>query len=203
MNGLTGFAMLVTILYCIGDINLALSTPAGYPFIDFFTQATRSVAGGTAISSLIVTMFAFCTISSLATASRQLWAFSRDNAVPNAHFLSYVHLRMKVPPVSIGATTLVTCLLSLINIGSATVFNAIVSLTVAGFLGSYLLPFSFLLYTRITNPGRLPPAPWSLERWSVVVNGYAIVWSAFVMFFSFWPQNLPVTRKNMNWSCLL
>jgi choline transport protein len=47
INGLMGFSMLIAILYCLGDIDAALTTPTGYPFIEIFTQASRSVAGGT------------------------------------------------------------------------------------------------------------------------------------------------------------
>lgn len=195
--------MLIAILYCIGDIEAALSTPTGYPFIEIFTYATRSVSGGTAVSALVIVMFGACAISTLASASRQLWAFSRDNAVPNARLMTYVHPRMKVPIVSIGITCFVSVLLSLINIGSSTVFNAVVSLSVSGFFGSYILPFALLLYKRIKSPEQLPKAPYSLGRWGVPVNAYAIGWSALVLFFSFWPQNIPVTPVNMNWSVLL
>lgn len=143
--------MLIAILYCIGDIEAALSTPTGYPFIEIFTYATRSASGGTAVSALIIVMFGACAISTLASASRQLWAFSRDNAVPNARMVAYVHPKMKVPVASIGITCLISALLSIINVGSTTVFNAVVSLTVSGFFCSYILPFSFLLHKRVTK----------------------------------------------------
>ncbi|KAF2035372.1 hypothetical protein EK21DRAFT_54500 [Setomelanomma holmii] len=203
INGVTGLAMLIAILYCIGDIDKALTTPTGYPFIEILTQGVGSIGGGTALSALIVVMFCCATLGIVATSSRQLWAFARDNAVPNAKMISYVHPTMKVPVVAICITVMITCLLSLINIGSATVFNAIVSLTVAGFFGSYLLPFSFFLYTRIRHPGRLVPGPWTLGEWGPIVNAIAIVWSIVVFFFSFWPSSVPVTAMNMNWSCVL
>ncbi|KAK7183965.1 hypothetical protein DPSP01_012241 [Paraphaeosphaeria sporulosa] len=203
INGVTGFAMLIAILYCIGDIEAALSTPTGYPFIEILTQGTSSVAGGTALSALLVTMFMLCTMGTVASASRQLWAFARDNAVPNARIISYVHPTLKIPLVSILATCSISCLLSLINIGSATVFNAIVSLTVAGFFGSYLLPFSLLLHTRLKHPGKLEFGPWRLGMLGPWINAFAIMWSALVMFFSFWPTSVPVDKVNMNWSCVL
>ncbi|KAF2475588.1 amino acid transporter [Lindgomyces ingoldianus] len=203
INGVTGFAMLIAILFCIGDIDAALMTPTGYPFIEILTQGTSSIAGGTVLSAALVTMFIFATLSILASASRQLWAFARDNAVPNARIISYVHPQLKVPLVSITATFTISCLLSLINIGSATVFNAIVSLTVAGFFGSYILPFSLLLYKRVYQPEDLEFGPWRLGKWGPWVNGFSILWSLLVMFFSFWPTSVPVTPLNMNWSCLL
>ncbi|KAH7130341.1 amino acid transporter-like protein [Dendryphion nanum] len=203
VNGIMGFSMLITILYCIGDIENALNTPTGFPFIEILTQGTSSVTGGTVLSALIVTMFAHATMNVVASTSRQLWAFSRDNAVPFASVISHIHPTMKIPLVSICITTTTTCLLSLINIGSATVFNAIVSLTVAGFFGSYILPFSLLLYARIYQPEKLQFGPWRLGKMGVWINGFAILFSIIVMFFSFWPTSVPVTAANMNWSCLL
>jgi choline transport protein len=203
INGTTGFCMLIAILYCIGDIDAALTTPTGYPFIEILTQATRSIRGGTALSACLLLMFCCCSLTTVATASRQLWAFARDRAVPNARAVSSVHPRMKVPLVSICITGTITCALSLINIGSATVFNAIVSLSVAGFFGSYLIPLSLFLYKRIKHPEQVPPGPWTLGRWGVYVNAFAIGWSVLIMFFSFWPTSVPVTPVNMNWSCVL
>jgi choline transport protein len=195
--------MLLAILYNIGSIDAALSTPTGYPYIEILTQGSKSVGGGTALSALIIVMFCFATLTTLATSSRQLWAFARDNAVPNAKFVGYVHPSLKVPVVAIGITVVNTCLLGLINIGSATVFNAIVSLTCAGFLGSYLIPFALFLYTRLRHPESLTFGPWTLGRFGPWVNAFALGWSVLVMFFSFWPTSVPVTRATMNWSSVL
>ncbi|ORY11705.1 amino acid transporter-like protein [Clohesyomyces aquaticus] len=203
INGITGFAMLIAILFCIGDITAALTTPTGYPFIEILTQGTSSIAGGTAVSALLVVMFVFGTIAALASSSRQLWAFARDAAVPNAKFISYVYPRFKIPIVAIVSTFTITCLLSLINIGSAAVFNAIVSLSVAGFFGSYILPFSLILHARITRPETLEFGPFCLGRWGVAINAFAVAWSVLVMFFSFWPTSVPVVPIAMNWSSLL
>lgn len=203
INGITGLAMLIAMLYSIGSIPAALSTPTGYPFIEILSSATRSRTGGTALSALVVVMFGICMLGTLASSSRQLWAFARDNAVPNARQVGHVNQRMKVPLTAVLGTASVTCALSLINVGSATVFNAIVSLTVAGLLGSYLIPFSLFLHKRIRYPGELTPGPWSLGKWGVWVNGFAIAWCVLVMFFSFWPSSVPVKPVNMNWSVVL
>ena len=47
VNGCLGAAMLIAILFCLGDLDSALVTPTGFPFIEIFTQATYSTAGGT------------------------------------------------------------------------------------------------------------------------------------------------------------
>ncbi|KAL5121435.1 hypothetical protein ACEQ8H_000506 [Pleosporales sp. CAS-2024a] len=203
INGLTGFSMLIAILYCLGGLDDALATPTGYPFIEILTQASRSIAGGTALSALLVLMFSFAVLTIVASTSRQLWAFARDRAIPNPKAVAHVHGRIKVPLTSVAITCTVTCLLSLINIASPAVLNAILSLTVAGFFGSYLIPFSLFLHARVRTPDRVPPGPWNLGPWGVLVNAFAIVWIVLVMFFSFWPSSVPTTSLTMNWSCLL
>lgn len=79
--------MLIAILFCMGDVNAALTSPTGYPFIEISTQATKSQAGDTALSAFIIAMFVLANIALVASASRQLWAFARDNGVPNARII--------------------------------------------------------------------------------------------------------------------
>ena len=87
LNGVLGIGMLIAILFCMGDVNAALTSPTSYPFIEIFTQATKSQAGGTALSAFIIAMFVLANIALVASASRQLWAFARDNGVPNARII--------------------------------------------------------------------------------------------------------------------
>ena len=49
LNGVLGFAMLLALLFCLGDLADALATTTGYPFIEIFYQATGSNAGASAM----------------------------------------------------------------------------------------------------------------------------------------------------------
>ena len=51
LNGSLGFAMLVAVLFSMGNISGALETPTKYPFIEIFSQGTRSTKGATAMVS--------------------------------------------------------------------------------------------------------------------------------------------------------
>lgn len=53
VNGTLGIGMLIAILFCLGDLENALASPTGFPFIEIFTQATYSKAGGTLMVWLI------------------------------------------------------------------------------------------------------------------------------------------------------
>ena len=83
------------------------------------------------------------------TASRMTWSFARDNGLPASKFLSKVDSRTKVPVVACLVVTAIAALLTLIYIGSSVAFNDVISLTITGFYGSYLLPAILLLWHRI------------------------------------------------------
>lgn len=90
LNGLLGFIMLITFCFCLGDINTILANPQVQPYVLVFQSVTKSNAG-TAILSTILIVLTFCgCVSNMATASRQLFAFARDNGVPFSSFLSRV-----------------------------------------------------------------------------------------------------------------
>ena len=90
LNGLLGFAALMAILFCAGDIDKALKTPTGFPFIEIFYQATNSPGGATAMVCVILALIFFATIGLIATASRMTWAFARDHGLPGSHWLAKV-----------------------------------------------------------------------------------------------------------------
>ena len=91
LNGVLGFAALMAILFCAGNIENALNTPTGFPFIEIFYQATNSAGGATAMVCVILALAFFATIALIATASRMTWAFARDNGLPGSHWLSKVY----------------------------------------------------------------------------------------------------------------
>jgi choline transport protein len=203
INGTLGFSMLIAILFCVGDIENALNTPTGFPFIEIFTQAARSNGGATAMVSVVLSLMIFCSVATLAASSRVMWAFARDNGIPGSSYLAYVEPRTKLPLYAISLSTLITMLFGLINIGSSAAFNAVASLVVAGFLGSYILPIGLLLYNRISNPSGINYGPFTLGRFGIATNIFALLWTILVMVFSFFPAAIPITLSTMNWSCLL
>lgn len=56
INGCLGLGMLIAVLFCLGNLDDALSTPTGFPFIEIFRQATNSTSGGTVMVSSCKTL---------------------------------------------------------------------------------------------------------------------------------------------------
>ena len=203
INGALGFAMLITILFCIGDVSAALASPTGYPFIEIFRQAVRDVGGATAMSAVILSMLIIATIAVLAAASRMMWAFARDNGLPFSSYLARVEPRTKLPLYAIGTSVVITLLLGLINIGSSAAFSAVASLVIAGYLGSYSIPIFLLLRNRIRDPKSIHYGPFRLGWLGIPCNIFSLIWIIIVAVFSFFPAGTPVTLQSMNWSCLI
>ncbi|KAI1445420.1 amino acid transporter [Annulohypoxylon stygium] len=219
VNGTLGFGMLIATLYCMGDIDEALAQNPHYPFMSIFKNATGSTAGAAVMSSIVVVMAFSATTGCLASTSRVYFAFARDRGLPGWRTLKKVSPRTSIPIYSVITTTIIAIILSLVNIGDATAFNGVISISTAGLFGSYLVAASLLLYRRITggigNPNdndvltntvgtSLTWGPWRLRGiFGIANNAFTCIFLVFIFFFSFWPPALKVTPQTMNWAVLV
>jgi len=164
INGAVGFAMMVTVLYCLGDAQTVLDSATGFPFIQVFYDSVGNIAGATVMAAVVLALTWVCAIGITTTASRMTWSFARDKGLPFSKFISKVYPRTAIPVNAVLTVTFIAALLTLIYIGSYAAFNDVISLTITGFYGSYLLPAALLLYHRIkgniaphgTEPDSLP-----------------------------------------------
>jgi amino acid transporter len=90
INGTLGFAMLVTFCFCLGNIEDILANPDIMPFVQVFFNATKSEAGTAVLMTVFIILTICGCISQLASASRQMFAFARDNGLPFSKFLARV-----------------------------------------------------------------------------------------------------------------
>ncbi|KAF7554873.1 hypothetical protein G7Z17_g2594 [Cylindrodendrum hubeiense] len=203
INCLLGFAFLVALLFCMGDVASALDTNTGYPIIQIFYNITGSKNAATAMSSAVVVMAILSTIPLIASAARVMWAFARDQGLPFSKFISIVDKKRSIPTVAIIVTTVILMLLGLINIGSTTAFNAILSLAVVSLQISYLMPIILVLWRRIASPETLTWGPWRLGKAGIAVNAIAVFYLIFTSVFAVFPPYQPITPQNMNYASLV
>jgi choline transport protein len=220
LNGGLGLAMLLALLFCMQDVDKALYAPTHYPYIEILRQGTGSAIGCTVMVSIVVALTMFATVGFLASTSRVTWSFARDQGFPFSRLISRVDKQTSYPVVAILVVTSTACLLFLINIGSTTVFNDVISLSVSGFYASYFIPSALLLWHRIrgdialwehpqrdTHDVSVPALKWGPWRvpdgFGIINNLVACVWMLTVIFWSFWPPATPTTPKTMNYSVLM
>lgn len=90
INGALGFIMLCTFCMLVGNVEEILATPTGQPFIQVFYNVTKSKAGTSAMTSILIVMAIFGCVTNVATSSRQVWAFARDKGLPFSGWLAHV-----------------------------------------------------------------------------------------------------------------
>lgn len=201
VNGGMGFAMVITFCFTMGSVYDIIESPTGYPFIQAFYNATQSYAGTSIMTALLIVNITSACISTVATVSRQTWAFARDNGLPFSSFIAYVKPGWNIPLNAIVVTFFITSLLSLINIGSSVAFNAIGSLAISALLGTYLISFTCLVIRRFKGP--LPYRRWSLGPAGLYINLGAIAFLLVVWVFIFFPVSPDVTHETMNWNSVM
>ena len=76
-NGVMGIVMLISFCFCI-DAAAIVDSTSDFPVIQVLYNATHSYAATCVLGSVLVILVFFSTVTTIASASRQIWAFSRD-----------------------------------------------------------------------------------------------------------------------------
>ena len=195
-------AFSVVLLFCVGDLMTVLQSPSQYPIIQIIYTATSSKAATTAMVCGLVSTLVFATFGTLASASRLVWAFARDNGFPFSQYFAHVNSRHWIPIRAILLIVFVALLLGLVNIGSSTAFNALTSLALIGSYASYVLPISLMIIRRF-GAKEIPWGPFCLGRWGLPINIFSLAYSLVLIVFMTFPPYQPVTAMNMNYSSVI
>ncbi|KAH3661192.1 hypothetical protein OGAPHI_006599 [Ogataea philodendri] len=196
-----GWILNVVYTLCMGDdIDALINTTSGQPIVQVFDYAMGRKAA-TAYLSLCFVVLWFCGAVAVCAISRTLWSFSRDRGVPFSWIWYHLDKRTGVPVRTVWLTTLVNCLLTLINLGSSIAMSAIFSACAIATDWSYVLVIFFFMI----NADRMgvKPGPYNLKKFTKPIMFYACIWTVFVSIVFIFPNYMPVTAQNMNYTVLM
>jgi amino acid transporter len=147
---------------------------------------------GDLLSAGIAIAMAFCGLSSVASAGRMLFAFSRDDGLPGSGWLKRVSHRFRTPANSLTAIVVVAWLFSVAAfiVGTGT---AIVIITAISTIFLYAA-YGVVIYLGATTQEWLKERVWSLGRWSKPIAWVAVAWVLVLMVLFSWP-----TSGNISW----
>lgn len=200
INGSMGWVMIVTVCVCLGNVEDALSSPTGYPYMEIFYNATQSKGATTAMCSFLIFMSWASCLGCMATASRQLWAFARDGAVPFGPWLCKVV--WEIPLHTIIVTFAFVCIMSLVNLGSAAALNDVNSLGSGALLSSYLCSIGCITWRRISK-SPLPDSKFRLGKFGLPMNMISLSFLLLFFVFAFFPSAPNPNAQSMNWAILI
>ncbi|CAG8981069.1 hypothetical protein HYALB_00013253 [Hymenoscyphus albidus] len=202
-NGAFGLGIILAVLFATQDFAAASTSVTGFPFMDIFSSAL-GLDIATALIIVISVVNILSVNSVLATASRTLWAFARENGLPFSSFLVKVQPKTRLPLNANYASIGINMLLALISVGSTAAFQAFFSVAVAAYYSSFFIAACVMLHKRLTTPeSELPWGPFRLGKMGFPITIGALIYTFLAVFFSFWPAVTPVNAVSMNYAALI
>ncbi|KAL8898221.1 MAG: hypothetical protein Q9207_006820 [Kuettlingeria erythrocarpa] len=202
LNGILGYLCIFTLCFTITDIPRLLDSPTGFPFLQLFSDVTQSNAGTAVMAAIIIITLVMAVVSEVATASRQIWAFSRDDGLPFSRYLRRVKPGWNIPLNALWVSLGFGIIIALINLGSSVALNAIVSLTISALISSYILSIGCLISKRLRGEP-MPASKFSLGQWGMAINVAAELFLIPFFIFCFFPIATPVDPTTMNWAVVM
>jgi amino acid transporter len=151
---------------------------------------------GDVLAAGIAIAMAFCGLSSVASAGRMLYAFSRDDGLPGSGWLKKVSHRYRTPANALTAMVVIAWLFTVAAgiVGGGT---AIVIVTAVSTIFLYAA-YGICIFLGATTKEWLGERVWSLGRWSKPIAWVAVFWVIVLMVLFSWP-----TSGNISWPFML
>jgi len=192
-SAITGLILMLALVYSIHDYDhvASASAPPVQILIDGLGMGTAKV-----LLLIVIGAMLFCGLANLTSNTRQIFAFSRDGAMPGSRLWHSVSPRTRTPVKAVWLA--VGCSLALVLPGwwSHTAFTAIVSVNVVGLFLAYGVP----ILLRLSLGEEFQPGPWHLGRWSRPVGVVAVAWILLSSLLFMLPQASPITVDSFNYA---
>ena len=185
-SAIGGWILLLTFLFAVQDADGV--SKAGGAVASIFSQALTS-KWAAAVLFISTAGQLFCTTACQTSASRMLFAFSRDRAVPGHQLWSTVNSR-RVPANAVIVTAVIAALITLpalvpVDINGAPVPIAFFAVVSIGVVGLYLA-FAVPIYYRWKAGDSFPVGSWNIGnhyRWMAPLALAEIILTSIVAMF--------------------
>ena len=213
-SAIGGWILLLTFLFAVNDADNVSVNGGGVYYV--FTQAMDSKWVGIVLLISTAGQF-FCTTACQTSASRMLFAFSRDRAVPGHQLWSKVN-KTKIPANAVIITATLAAIITLpalvvvqipingVDVPTPVAFFAVVSI---GVVGLYLC-FAVPIYYRWKAGDAFPVGKWNLRghhKWMAPVALVEIIITSIVAMFPYsyggMPWHADFAWKFVNYTPLL
>lgn len=192
---IVGFVLLAGMLFAIQDYAGTVGTATGVPPAQIFLDAL-GLTGAKILLLVVIVAQLFCANAGLASASRMVFAFSRDGALPFSATWRQLSPRTKTPVPAVWLSVAVPFVLALPSLYSLTAYYAVTAINVIGITPAYAIP----VYLRLRAGKHFTPGPWHLGRWSKPIGWIAVTWVALITVVFCLPQVSPVTKDSFNYA---
>jgi amino acid transporter len=172
-----GFILLTAVTFALPNASNDDFVAAGQQILTFAWTEAMSEGWAEFILFIAVVAQTFCTIASVTSASRMMFAFSRDGAVPGHRLWRQVSKRDRVPIYTVWAICVLAFLLMVPTLSNAFVGYAVgTSVAVIGLYIAFVLP----IILRLRAGESFQRGAWHLGRHYKWIDWAAILWIFFI-----------------------
>jgi amino acid transporter len=176
MSVIFGFILLVAVTFAIPDVQGTLN--AGAFDITYIWQNAMSKKWAEFLLVIACVAQFFCGAASVTAASRMMFAFSRDGAVPGGQLWRRVSARTRVPVYAVCAIAVLSWALMLPTLANGAIGYLVgTSIAVIGLYIAYGVP----IYLRWRAGDSFEPGAWSLGRHYKWINPLAVAWIILIV----------------------
>jgi amino acid transporter len=187
VSAIAGYVVLMALVLKMPPVpDVLANSPGGYAVHYILTRNLgEGFALGGLLSAGVAVAMTLCGFSSIASASRMLFAFSRDDGVPGSRWLKKVSHRYRTPANAVIVITALSWLLIAGVYVFVKAYGGDPFFIIAGITGvsTVLLYWAYGLCIYLGIRGNQEwrhEQVWSLGRWSVPVAWIAIAWILFM-----------------------
>jgi len=195
--GVLGFAINMALAFCMGS-NLDLLVNSNQPMAEIFLNSF-GLKPTLAIWSFVIIAQYMMGSSILLAGSRQIFAFSRDRALPFSGFLYRINRYTQTPVNTVWFDAFFAILLGCLAFAGTQAINAIFALSVTALYVAYSIPIS----ARIFSKTNFKPGPFSLGIWSVPVAAFSVLFMIFMTIVFLFPTTPQTSVQEMNYTVVV
>lgn len=190
MSVIFGFILLVAVTFAVPDV--AGTIGAGGFAVTYIWQTALGNKWAEFLLVIACVAQFFCGAASVTAASRMMFAFSRDGAVPGGPLWRRVSHRNRVPVYAVSAIAVLSWALMLPTLWNGAIGYLVgTSIAVIGLYIAYGIP----IYLRWRAGDSFEPGAWTLGRHYKWINPIAVLWIvAIVILFL-----MPTVPKAIPW----
>ncbi|KAI6152264.1 amino acid/polyamine transporter I [Pisolithus tinctorius] len=196
---LLGWAINVTLAFCMGtDIGYLLSSPIGQPMAQIFFNSFGQ-KGTLALWALVVTAQYMVGSNCLLVASRQIFAYSRDRALPFSSILSYVNKSTSTPVIAVWFVVILATLLGLLAFAGTQAIDAIFPLAI----NAVYIAYSITIAARWLGDNDFKRGPFHLGIFSLPISTIAVLFMVFMNIVFLFPSVPSTSATTMNYTVVV
>ena len=174
VSAVVGYALLLVLTWSIPKGDVAATANDAYPVL-MVAYGNLPAVLGHVIAVIIGVAMWLCGLASITSMARMWYAFARDDGMPGARLLKRVHPALRTPVWAIVVTSALAVLITVY----AAAFSVVTSISTITLYLAYVIPVWLNWRNRRRGVGEYTThatAPWSLGRFSPVINAVTIVW---------------------------